>query len=680
MLQGCSCPYIGSSRTRDCHCTKPDEYYQSPLFQVHWKRLIVDEGHSMSATNTNSIIVAGRLKVQSKWIVTGTPSGGLHTRYEDDPEEDNDYHGSKLEVDDLQRLGNICTNFLELMPYTLESNLKWRELSSEVVENILSKVMIRHQPCDTEQLPPLHRKIVRIKPSYYDKLSLNLFSGALASNAILSEREGKDYLFDPNQKSQVRALVNNLRAASFWWTGWKADDLSSLIDNIKEFTEKRKEKNYITSHDSHLLQESIKYAIEALESSSWKYFSEFDEMGYMVSGLSKKDCIAWTSFTPVPGRDNIHNTSKHNQKQHLSILRGKTILEMQKYISSKAFSSSIDLDQFRQHGIEFKSFKTKPQVSKKSPTNANLGPKSSFIQPNPGFQSKPFFDEYLPKNCHLQNAYITATASAKLTYIINKVLEVYQTEKIIIFFDNANTGYHLADTMMLLGIDYLLYVGGLPHATKAEYLTTFNTSERFRVFLMDINQGSTGIDLYSASRIIFVNPLWKPPSVEAQAIKRAHRLGQTKPVYVETLVLQDTIEEQIYNRRLEMSDSDFKSRRSIIDDEMLQGFLKNMGFLDIRGDESHDRWIPLDDPQKVFEEEKAGEFPEDPDAGIIKLVSPKSKEGKKKRVVFNDDDVLATTIENLNSREEQEDSSSFVQPPTKKRRVAFDLSDELEEN
>lgn len=49
--QLCNCPYSG--RTREIICSCPDPVtYVSPLTTLHWKRLIVDEGHSMSASHT----------------------------------------------------------------------------------------------------------------------------------------------------------------------------------------------------------------------------------------------------------------------------------------------------------------------------------------------------------------------------------------------------------------------------------------------------------------------------------------------------------------------------------------------------------------------------------------------------------------------------------------------------
>ncbi len=64
---------------------------------------------------------------------------------------------------------------------------------------------------------------------------------------------------------------------------------------------------------------------------------------------------------------------------------------------------------------------------------------------------------------------------------------------------------------------------------------------------MDIGSAAFGLNLKSASRMYFVNPVLRP-RIEAQALKRAHRIGQMRPVSVETLVLQGSIEEAMLER------------------------------------------------------------------------------------------------------------------------------------
>jgi len=65
---------------------------------------------------------------------------------------------------------------------------------------------------------------------------------------------------------------------------------------------------------------------------------------------------------------------------------------------------------------------------------------------------------------------------------------------------------------------------------------------------MSVQVAAYGIDLSSASRVYFVSPIWQT-AMEQQAIKRAHRIGQTKPVYVETIVIRSSIEENMLKRR-----------------------------------------------------------------------------------------------------------------------------------
>lgn len=49
----------------------------SPFLQIRWKRLILDEGHIVSADTTNRNRFLGWLSVERRWIVSGTPTTNL---------------------------------------------------------------------------------------------------------------------------------------------------------------------------------------------------------------------------------------------------------------------------------------------------------------------------------------------------------------------------------------------------------------------------------------------------------------------------------------------------------------------------------------------------------------------------------------------------------------------------
>ncbi|MET0955120.1 MAG: DEAD/DEAH box helicase, partial [Cryobacterium sp.] len=64
------------------------------------------------------------------------------------------------------------------------------------------------------------------------------------------------------------------------------------------------------------------------------------------------------------------------------------------------------------------------------------------------------------------------------------------------------------------------------------------------VFLISLKAGGFGLNLTEADYCILLDPWWNP-AAEAQAVDRAHRIGQTKNVMVYRLVATDTIEEKV---------------------------------------------------------------------------------------------------------------------------------------
>lgn len=64
------------------------------------------------------------------------------------------------------------------------------------------------------------------------------------------------------------------------------------------------------------------------------------------------------------------------------------------------------------------------------------------------------------------------------------------------------------------------------------------------LILISLKAGGTGLNLTAADTVILYDPWWNP-AVEAQAIDRAHRIGQTRPVFVHRLIAKGTIEEKI---------------------------------------------------------------------------------------------------------------------------------------
>jgi hypothetical protein len=75
-------------------------------------------------------------------------------------------------------------------------------------------------------------------------------------------------------------------------------------------------------------------------------------------------------------------------------------------------------------------------------------------------------------------------------------------------------------------------------------VTRFQTDEACPLFLISLKAGGLGLNLTAADYVFILDPWWNP-AVEAQAVDRAHRIGQKKRVFVYRLLCRDTVEEKV---------------------------------------------------------------------------------------------------------------------------------------
>ena len=78
---------------------------------------------------------------------------------------------------------------------------------------------------------------------------------------------------------------------------------------------------------------------------------------------------------------------------------------------------------------------------------------------------------------------------------------------------------------------------------RAEPVRAFENGEA-PLFLISLKAGGRGLNLTSADTVIHYDPWWNP-AAEEQASDRAHRIGQTKSVFVYKLIAADTVEDRI---------------------------------------------------------------------------------------------------------------------------------------
>ena len=87
------------------------------------------------------------------------------------------------------------------------------------------------------------------------------------------------------------------------------------------------------------------------------------------------------------------------------------------------------------------------------------------------------------------------------------------------------------------------YLDGATRDRQA-HVERFQNDPECRLFLISLKAGGLGLNLTAAEYVFLLDPWWNP-AVEAQAVDRAHRIGQTRPVFAYRLIARDTVEEKV---------------------------------------------------------------------------------------------------------------------------------------
>ncbi|KAK4240328.1 DNA repair protein rad8 [Achaetomium macrosporum] len=618
------------------------------LAMIHFKRCIVDEGHklgnSRARRRSNLHLIIDHLQISSKWVVTGTPSKGLfgvddtHVSQPDGQQQpagtQQTESSADLEMGDLQRIGSIARFFLHMRPWANKSTepgdtpADWNIYvmqprhsarsagSQECLKATLASLIIRHRLSEvSDLLPTVDEKIVYLDGSFQDQLVLNLFSMMIIFNAVQSQRTDQDYFFHPRQRKALVELVLNLRQASFFGGSFfSAAQIRKAIDTAEDFL--REGKVPVSPEDESLLRDAVEFGHLAVENNIKNCANQFREVPLYVQnfpwGAGREWSLDLEDGDPVCTDSRLISAL---QKFVQPLVDAPTSLQMM--FDSGRFAERGLAERLK--GLEDQDPDGDPPTPKTQQKtlagNTQLGQDNTSPNrrrsvilakdlPAPGGAFVAAEAERITIAAPLAGAQLISTASAKLSYLVDQILKYQESEQIIVFYENDNVAYYLAGVLEILQlqIQHLIYAKGLTPERRAQYVATFNHNPKFRVLLMDVGQAAFGLDMQSASRIYFINPVLNP-QVEAQAIGRARRISQNKPVSVETLVLRGSVEEVIVKRRGEMTQAEQWKCRSILDDKPIYEWILNAKILPLPGGNDipgPDQMAKLQSPQFIF--------------------------------------------------------------------------------
>ncbi|MFT6107941.1 MAG: SNF2 family DNA or RNA helicase [Planctomycetota bacterium] len=103
---------------------------------------------------------------------------------------------------------------------------------------------------------------------------------------------------------------------------------------------------------------------------------------------------------------------------------------------------------------------------------------------------------------------------------------------------------------------------------RQEKVERFQADPNIPIFLISLKAGGHGLNLTASDHVFILDPWWNP-AVEAQAIDRAHRMGQTRSVFAFRLISKDTVEERVMElqaKKRDLADQLFKGRKGVLKD------------------------------------------------------------------------------------------------------------------
>lgn len=134
-------------------------------------------------------------------------------------------------------------------------------------------------------------------------------------------------------------------------------------------------------------------------------------------------------------------------------------------------------------------------------------------------------------------------SAGKLDDVFFKIEDVVSEDhKILVFSQFVKHLTILRNRLDAEGIKYA-YLDGSTKDRKA-IVDDFQTNTDTHVFLISLKAGGVGLNLTAADYVFILDPWWNP-AAEAQAVDRAHRIGQVNTVFTYKFITQNTVEEKI---------------------------------------------------------------------------------------------------------------------------------------
>lgn len=458
------------------------------LMQVHWLRIMLDEGHTLgsSLNLTNKLQLAISLTASNRWLLTGTPTPNT----------------PKSQLTHLQPM----LKFLHEEAYG-ENHKSWengilKPFEAEMEEGrsrllqLLRRCMISARKIDLKTIPPCLKKATFLNFTEEHARSYNELVVTVRRNILMADWNDPSHvesLLNPKQWKFRSTTIKNVRLSCCVAGHIKVTDAGQDIQDTMDILVESGLDS--TSEEYAFIKYNLLHGGNCLRCKEWCRLPVITPCRHLLC----LDCVALNSERcTFPGCGNLY------EMQNPEIL-------------------------------------TRPEnPNPKWPVPKDL------IELQPSYKQDNWDPDW------------QSTSSSKVTYLVQRLKELQEAnrkiidsieesqkapEKVLIFSQFLEHIHVIEQQLTFAGIKFTGMYSPMHSSNKMKSLAVFQHDVNCMALLMD-GSAALGLDLSFVTHVFLMEPIWDR-SMEEQVISRAHRMGATRPIHVETLAMRGTIEEQM---------------------------------------------------------------------------------------------------------------------------------------
>jgi len=144
----------------------------------------------------------------------------------------------------------------------------------------------------------------------------------------------------------------------------------------------------------------------------------------------------------------------------------------------------------------------------------------------------------------LEGTFNESIVSTKIEFLMSNLEQILEEGHQAIVFSQFTTYLDIIQKQIHEKHWKMARIDGSQHIRKRQEMVDLFQEGGARVFLISLKAAGVGLNLTAASYVFLMDPWWNP-AVEAQAIDRAHRIGQRNPLTVYRPIIKDSVEEKV---------------------------------------------------------------------------------------------------------------------------------------